>query len=616
MTDTAGVTHHLVLNGQGYMLHQSGHGLAYQRREAPYLVPRRADAVGRAALTRPGQDNGGFGQGVRLAFGEGGYARLHGCDARAGDGVRVATRLDSVAGLAVPVKTWAEFNGTVYAGSTVGSGLKVYKYSVGGNSFAEVAGSAADAARLVAFANHLWLAQSTGGLIEISLSDTPTTASGFNANGVVDLVRGGTRLVGVTAAGATRAVRWCDLGGDVGSGVAFNTANENGDPREPATGLAALDEAVYLAKRDGLYHVAFDSSAAVTLTLAADHRAHRDADNFNALAAFDGALYYTVRDRLYRFDGASERDVSPPTSVAGPSGEGATRYVVKALAAGSGWLWALTESDETTKAIHLWAYTPGGGTGNGSRWEQTIQVVAAPDAQAGSLHYSPAANQLFLNTYSGGSWATAKMEVRATSDLPAPSYEPSGNLCFLPPLDGGLPEVVKRWRSVVLRGSGFSAATPVAVAYWNGASWTSLGTLASGPGGELAFAGAVTGKSLLLRLDLGSDGTATPVVREVGVTYDILPGPAQVVEFEAVLAPNLRLLDGTVEADTPTTLLANLDLCRAAGTVVTLTDPVTSATGGDPLTVRVADVTLKTLLSVPNAGGQYGWLVAVTCEVV
>lgn len=617
MTDIAGVTHHLVLNGQGYMLHQSTAGLAYQRREAPYLVPRRADAVGRAALTRPGEDNGGLGQGVQVAFGQGGYGRAQGCDGRAGDGLRIAGKLDGVTGLARQVNTWAEFNGTVYAGTETGASLCVFKYNAAGNSFSENAAPGAAEARLVAFANYLWLAVKAGGAGTLDLADTAAGASGANSAGIVDLARSGTKLVGVTAAGATRAVRWASLGADAAPTLGFTTANEDGDPREPLAGIVALGETFYLAKLDGLYRLTLNSTTpSASLSLVADHRRRRDAGNFRALVAFGDRLYYNVRDRLYSFDGATERDVSPPASVVGPTGEAVTRYSVKALAAGSGWLWALTESDETPRAVHLWGYTPGGGTGNGQRWEQVLMVVTASDAAAGSLHYSPSTSRLFLNTYSSGGWATTKVDLRATSDLPGPSYEPSGNVCYLPPIDGGLPEVVKRWHAVVLRGGGFSAATPVVVTYWTGATWALVGSLSSGLGGELPFPASVTLKHLLLRLDLRSNGTATPIVREVGVTYDVLPGPARVVEFEAVLAPNLRLLDGTVEADTPTALLANLDQCRAAGAVVSLADPVTSATGAAPLTVRVVDVALKTLLAIPTAGGQYGWLVAVRCEVV
>lgn len=363
MPDTAGVTHHLVLNGQGYMLHQSAHGLAYQRREAPYLVPRRADAVGRLALTRPGQDNGGFGQGVQTAFGQGGYARLHGCDARAGDGLRIATKLVSVTGLARQVNAWAEFNGTVYAATETGTALYVFKYNSTTNTFTEnPAGGGAANRRLVAFANYLWVAARGGGVGTVDTTDTATAASGANAAGIVDLARSGTRLLGVTGAGATRAVRWFGVGNDAPPTAGWTTANEDGDPRETVNGLAALGETFYVGKADGLYELTLTTTPSASLSLAADHRACRDADNFKALVAFDGALYYTVRDRLYRFDGSSERDVSPPASVAGPTGEGVTRYVVKALAAGSGWLWALTESDETPRAIHLWAWRGAAGS--------------------------------------------------------------------------------------------------------------------------------------------------------------------------------------------------------------------------------------------------------------
>lgn len=620
---TAGVTHHLVLNGVGYMLRQtpdppSGSGqahLAYRRGEEPYLVPRRADAVGRAALTRPGLDNGGFAAGPRLAFGHGGYARSEGVDARAGDGLRLATKAVSVTGLGVRLLAWADFNGTVYAGAASGAASRIYRYTVASNTFAELGGSAVDVARLVPTAGYLWAVPSGGGPLVVNTANSVAAASGANANTLVDLTRSGARLVGVTAAGSGRSVTWCGLGGETLPSIPFTSAAEDGDPREPSAGLAALGEAVYLAKRDGLYHVTW-SGDTVSLARVVDHTARRDPDNFKALAVFRDALYYTVRDRLYRFDGHTEADVSPPATVAGPLGDATTRYVVKALSSGSGWLWALTESDESPPSVHLWAMALSGSPASGAvRWEQVATLAQAANAQAGSLHASAATNALFVNYYNGAGWLTQRLDLRATSDLPAPNFPTSGSYVYLAPLDGGLPDVPKRFHSVALRGSGLSASTAVAIAYWSGSSWISLGSLTTVSGGEILFPTVDTGRSLLLRLELRSDGTHTPVVSEVGVSYDILPGPARTVTFEALLAPHLRLLDGTAETVSPATLLANLDACRAAGAVVSLVDPVQSAGGGNALNVRVAEVTLTALVPTPTPGG-YGWLAAVRCEVV
>ena len=606
---TAGITHHIVLNGVGYMLRQGRDGLAYRRGEAAYLAPHvAASAVGRSALARPGVDNGGLGAGVRAAFGQGGYARGEGVDARAGDGLRMATRAEATTGLGVRVLAWAEFNGTVYAGAAAGAASRIYRYTAATNAFSEMGGAAADVARLVATAGYVWAVPSGGGPLVVNTANAVAAASGANAYEIVDLTRAGARLVGITTAGASRSVRWCGLGSETPPGTAFNSAYEDGDPHEPSAGLAALGEVIYLAKRDGLYRVDIGDNA-VALTRVVDHTARRDADNFKALTVFRDALYYTVRDRLYAFDGHGERDVSPPPTGAGPTGAATTRYVVRALAAGSGWLWALAESDETPRGVSLWAY-------DGARWEQLGTLVQAATAQAGSLHASPNVNRLFVNVYDGSAWATTRLDLRATSDLPAPTFASSGAYAYLGAVDGGLPDVPKRFHSVALRGRGISAATPVLVAYWSGAAWTSLGSLTAEGGGELLFPGVVTGGAALLRLELRGDGSHTPLVSEVAVAYDILPGPVRTVTFEAVLAPHLRRLDGTAETLTPAALLANLDACRGAGVVVSLTDPLQSAAGGAALSVRVAEVTLTALAPTPDLGGQYGWLAAVRCEVV
>ena len=76
------------------------------------------------------------------------------------------------------------------------------------------------------------------------------------------------------------------------------------------------------------------------------------------------------------------------------------------------------------------------------------------------------------------------------------------------------------------------------------------------------------------------------------------------------------MLAGTPEASTPTTLLAALESARAAGQVVSLSDPVVSATGGSALLVRLTEVTVRGLRGVPDGSGQYGWRADVACEVV
>ena len=186
---------------------------------------------------------------------------------------------------------------------------------------------------------------------------------------------------------------------------------------------------------------------------------------------------------------------------------------------------------------------------------------------------------------------------------------------YVMPIDGGLPDVQKRFHSVVVRGANIGGGTQVVVQARQGVMWTTIGTVTANRGEVVFSAGGYVASQLVLRLDLQGTSAASPCLREVGVTYDVMSAPLKVVEFEALIAPGLRLLDGTTEANTPTTLLAGLEALRAGTAVVDLADPVVSATAGSALKVRVSDVTIEALLSEPKSG-QYGWVARVSCEVV
>ena len=607
---TAGTTHHVVLNGVGYMLNQDAHGLKYKRSEVPFLVPRRGDEAGRQALTIPSVASGPLVNGVGDTFGEGYYTAADGVDGRAGDGLRCAGQLTSVTGGAVQFNSFADFNGTVYAAGQTGSTRYLYKYSAG--SFSELAGAALGAmARVVPFANYLWWARSSGAVGTVGTADTVTAASGLNSANIVDVGRAGTRLLGVLAAGATRAVRWFGVGADVPPTTNFTTANEDGDPQETLRRIASLGETFYIGKADGLYKVTLDTTPSVTLTCVADHRARRDTSNFSALAEWGGALYYNVLDRLYRWDGSSEEDVSPPQSLLYTGGYTQKRHVVKRVAGGSRCLWCLSEADDGNNTVVLWAY-------DGEHWHMLRQIASAVGAAAGELHYSPNVDKLLINYYTGAAWATVSMPCSTMSDLPSGSFASSGNRVYLPFVDAGLPEVTKQWLGVSVRCIGITL-TQVKVYHWYNSAWALLGTIDATTGGEVLFssviAGAVTGKRLYLYLDLIGVGGATPVVYEVAVSYLPLPAASTVVEFETVLGPNVRLMDGSAESNSPSTLLSSLETCRAAGTIVTLFDPITTTTGGGAKYVRVSEVEVKTL-KPSKAGGAYGLVASVRCEVV
>lgn len=607
---TAGVTHHVVLDGVGYMLRRGKDGrLAWRRGERRFFDALRWVADERQAQARPGVNNGGMAAGVVGAYGSGGYGRGVGVDGRNGDGLRIASVWDTVSGGDIVITSMVDFNGTVYGASSSGTKGHVWKYSVAGNSLSEIGPTGGAAIQtLVAFGSMLWGSEVGGvDLATWNTSDSYASSSGPNSSGR-GLGRTGSRCFAWLSGSAS--VRLAGVSGGMGAGEAFTGSSGGFDPNEPKRWAGCeLDGVLYVGMDGGLYRMGWDGSGEMAAR-AVDWTGLRATGNGWPMVVWRGYLWYQVGGSLYRFDGNNEKGFKVPALLVGATGQGTVGGKVAGLAVTANWLLVAMTTDEATPAVELFAFD------GVETWHHLGVVGSGASAVVNSMWYSPNLGQLFVNYTAGGSSVTKRMRLVAGSDLPYASFATAGNYVYLAGVDAGLPEVVKRWHSVVIRGRDISAVNAVGVAYWDGGGWVSAGTVTGATGGEVVLGGAVAGGSLLLRLELKGTSTTTPVVQEVGVNYDYLPGPLGVVEFEALLGPNVRRLDGTVEAMTAAQLLGALEAARAGGAVVELEDPVTSTMGGAAMRVRLTSVEVEAWGLAPEPGTGYGWVAAVKAEVV
>ncbi|MFN8473755.1 MAG: hypothetical protein U0822_16315 [Anaerolineae bacterium] len=614
MADVAGVTHHLVLNSVGYMLRRTKDGLAWTRAEAPFLVPRQGAALSRDVLSRPETSSGQLLGGYGLDWGGGKYARGQGIDARL-DGARAASSQSTVSSGGVQWSGGIDLPGVdAYLAGATGSTSRVYRYSVGGNSVAEQTGATASGALTIAFQNNgfVWFNQAGGAVKAMCVSNagaslgptaTATTVAGARDSAyawMFDIQVSTQKLHRVLLAGLT----------DVAGTWTGPTNALSGDVLSVVQSAFSYLGQVYLCRRDGVYSVTWDGVLAdsAVLTRVIENRNFQTSTAFVQWTEFQGSMYFLLGDRVWKWTGGNTyENVSPGNFFVSTSGEGTIALAVRSLSAGKGWLWALAESDEATAGVYLLAY-------NGSRWEMIRQVVAGSGAAAAGIHASSIANRVLMSAYNGSSWSTYKMDLNTFGDRPASGTPATGNYCYLPGMDGGLPGESKLWRYVSVRGSGFSVSRPVAVEYWNGSSWTAAGSLNLAYGGTVTIPnGGYVDTRLLLRLDLQTDGTMSGAVREVSAGYVVLPDPIPMTEFEVLLGPVVRKLDGTTEARTPAQLLTALLSARASGQVVQLADPYTSAQGLSSRAVRIQEVEVKAMRPSPNVSGAYGWFATVRC---
>lgn len=613
MADVAGVSHHLVLNGVGYMLRRGKSGLVWKRGEAPFLVPRQGGALSRDVLSRPEVSSGYLGAGYGLEASAGKYARGQGIDARL-DGPRAAASQAVVSGGGVQWSGGVDLASVepMFAGAN-GSASRVYRYSLGGGTMAEQTGLTAAGQLTFAFQanNTAWFCVAGGGANCVTVVGGGAAAAAGSTNGAAVGARDSTYGWLALGAGASQKVMGASLKGLTNAtGWTASAAFAAGDVVSAVQGMFSYQEKMYLARRDGVYQLGWDmlSGSVCSQTRVLENRNFQLATAYGGWVEFSGAMYFLLADRVWRWTGgATYTEVSPPNFFVSTSGEGTIALAVRSLSAGKGWLWALAESDESPAGVYLLAY-------NGARWEMVRQVVAGSGALAGGVHASGQANKVFANAYNGSTWSTYKMDLNTFGDRPAAGAGATGNYCYLPGLDGGLPGESKLWRYVSIRGSGFSAQRPVGVEYWNGSTWVSAGSVNLAYGGTVTIPnGGYVDTRLIVRLDLQTDGVMSGAVREVSAGYVVLPDPIPMTEFEVLLGPVVRKLDGTTEARTPAQLLTALLAVRASGQVAQLADPYTSAQGLSARAVRVQEVEVKAMRPSPNAGGAYGWFAQVRC---
>ncbi len=616
MADSAGVTHHLVIGTQGYMLRRTKQGLAWKRGEAPYLVPRQGGALSRDVLSRPETSSGFLGAGFGMDWGGGKYARGQGIDARL-DGVRAASSLTAVTNGALQWTGGIDLQGydACLGGVTGSNSSRIYRYRPTQNDLVEVTNGVAGGRMTVGFQGNLyaWFCQSGGASNMMTISNAGTALANNSTVGVSAAAKDSLYAYGVQIEGNTQKVVYIVQAGLTNATI-WNTSTNvlGGDRQSTVQGMVGYQDKVYLARRDGIYQLTVDTPAVAngtaTLTRVVENRNLQSSTAFSAFCEFGGAIYFLMADRVWKWTGgASYTEVSPPNLFVSATGEGTVALAVRSMSTGKGWLWALADSDEATPGVYLLAY-------NGARWEMIKQVVAGAGAVSGGIHYGGIANRVLVSAYNGSAWATYKMDVNTFGDRPASGTPSTGNYLYLPGMDGGLPGESKLWRYVSVRGSGFSAQKPVAVEYWDGANWVAVGSLSAVYGAVLAIPnGGYIGTRLLLRLDLQTDATASGAVREVAAGYVVLPDPIPQTEFEVLLGPVVRKLDGATEAKTPAQLLTTLLAARASGQVVQLADPYTSAQGLSSRAVRIQEVEVRAMRPGPNGTGQYGWYAQVKC---
>lgn len=333
--------------------------------------------------------------------------------------------------------------------------------------------------------------------------------------------------------------------------------------------LIPFNNQLWAFRRDGGWAVGDDNVAYHMIDVSDQY----SASNFQAVAVWNGFLWFNVRNTLYKYRSGLQ-DVTPPVwdehfpikhfghwQSLIPRGK--FLYVVgKSNASNS-----TDESGESTGFMALLAT-------DGVGWHKLMIETGASSPALCGLALDPKNDYLYA--YFKGATATNlyRVPLQEYSDLPYLSFPTTGNhRLYTSYYDLGHKRITKSYASVALEGE-FPTNTSVIIKFRVDANtaWTSLGTVTSSLQ-EIDFPANTTGKRVQLQLDLQtSTSTNTPIIRAVIIKQMMRPDVLYGVSFEAILMDNLGTPEGLALAHDAAELRTALMAARDSKTPITFTD--------------------------------------------
>lgn len=348
----------------------------------------------------------------------------------------------------------------------------------------------------------------------------------------------------------------------------------------PITSLCWWNNNMYVGKTDSLYIVLDDLSGARKVFDAADRK---HADNFKYMAVgVDGALYFSVYDRVYRWVGRTPIDITPGTWGEFPAGGGyaggtkppyVSYILFHSMARIGSDIVVVGRTSDTSWEEHILFWT-------GSGWHKLYAPITSGTYQIYAIGQSLNTTRTYVSV-GGTTTTTYAIKMRSGSDLPYDDYPTTGNhYLYLSRISLGLLDIPKYLKSLKLRGFNLNSTQTIAWHYQidDNGSWYSLGTQNTAPYQAIDFASTATCKTVQPRANLStSTGGQTPYLDAYALK--LLARPTTVYGYSLTLKvgdkiPDLR--DRTGYTPTGRELLSALESARESPSPITLDTPLES----------------------------------------
>ena len=330
--------------------------------------------------------------------------------------------------------------------------------------------------------------------------------------------------------------------------------------------LISFANALYVARADGLWVVNQDGEFKARQVLNFSSETHDD--NFRSMVVYQGALYFPIRHRIYRWTGSTIVDVTPQriddTFPFIQYGEydnfisrGAYMYCT-----------ARTDQADGSATESILVY-------DGMGWHRLLDPIssAASGNRITMLALDPANDYLWYHTDTSSD-ATSYIALRDKSEFPKASFSTSGNHYWFSSFhDMGFRKVDKSLRSITFETDNCDSNRTIAVHYsiddgsFINTGLSSSGVINSSPTQTLTFSDTIEFKKIQFRLTFTAEAASSPVLKSYSLKYMMRPDTAYGYVFDIIAASGSEY-GGGVDDRTATQIMSDLETVRASSAPV------------------------------------------------
>ena len=376
-----------------------------------------------------------------------------------------------------------------------------------------------------------------------------------------------------------------DLSTLEGNGTADANAVTVGPGGLEIKNMLSFANALYVARADGLWVVNQDDEFKARQVL--NFSAETHADNFRSMVVFQGALYFPIRHRIYRWTGSTIVDVTPQRlDDTFPFNQFAEydNFISR-----GNYLYCTAKTDETSYTQSILAY-------DGVGWHRLMDPIAGSTSDEISMMALDPANDYIWFHLNKSTDETHYIQLRPKSNFPKESFSTSGNHYWYSSIhDMGFRKVTKSLRSIEFETDNCDANNTISVAYSidDGSFITTglsnpgagVGVVATSPTVTLTFDDTIEFKKIQFRLAFTAQAAQSPVLKSLSMKYMMRPDTSSGYVFDVIAASGLEY-GGVVDSRTAAEIIADLLTVRASTAPVAFVNLV-----GESKKVYLASIT-------------------------